>query len=123
MHDDPAAGSFLLDDFDFFGGSAGPSDEEFARLLLLGDDAAAGDAATKPAGRPQRSDLGAKPLTPARRRTASPPSTPEKSDGKATQARRTACNLPTGRRSPGRASSYLDAACALTRLAPRYTEV
>ena len=108
VHDDPAGGGFLLDDFDFFGASAGPSDEDFVRLLLLGDDAAAGDAAAKPTPpRPQRSDSGAKPLTPARRRNGSPPSTPEKSEGKASQARRAACGLGTGHRVAGRASSCL----------------
>ena len=108
VHDDPAGGGFLLDDFDFLGASAGPSDEDFVRLLLLGDDAAAGDAAATPTPpRPQRSDSGAKPLTPARRRNGSPPNTPEKSECKASQARRAACGLGTGRRVAGRASSRL----------------
>jgi hypothetical protein len=114
VHDDSAVcGAFLLD-IDFFGASAAPSDEDFARLLLLGEDAAAGDAAAKPAGRPsQRSDSGAKPLTPARRRTGSPPGTPEKSDGKAPQARRAACH--PGRPVAGRPVAPLHAYAPLPR--------
>lgn len=92
VHDDPtcAGATFLLEDFDFFGASTAPTDEDFARLLLLGGGEAASDARAKPAGHSSatRSDSGAKAATPPRRRTVSPPSTPEKlSKAKAAQVR------------------------------------